>query len=266
MNGDRLGNVRLRTGRAILFLFLVVWHQANAAEPLEEVSEHVYPLDPDGSVSLQAMDGSVLLYGNERPEVSIKTIKKAYSQDRFKDININVKNTPKEVAIETSITPRKKGLGLIDRSGTVDYVVIVPQSSRISKIELVNGELLIAGVRGGSVTAHLVNGLMTVYDCFENADLATVNGRVELVYNWWEDKKFSLKISNSQGQIRTRFPPDASVRVMARTITGGIVNALAGQSNPSEPVRSLDFTTTANPATSCELNSTNGNIRVEKTY
>src|SRR5438105_6000642 len=125
---DRLNHDRLRTGAAILLLFMIIWQRANAAEALQEVTEHVYALDPDGAISIHATDGSVLLYGSERVEVSIKTIKKAYSQDRFKDINIDVKANPKEVTIDTTISPRKEGLGLTDRSGTVDYVVIVPQT------------------------------------------------------------------------------------------------------------------------------------------
>ena len=266
MSRARLHSAQFITGRAIFLLFLVLCQRANAAEVLQEISEHVYPLDSGGAISIHAIDGSVLLYAGEREDVSIKTIKKAYSQDRFKNIQIDVKATPKEVALETIIAPGKTRFGLTDRSGTVDCVIIVPQTSRVTKLEMANGEVLIAGLRGGTVTAHLVNGFMTVYDCFGNLDLTTENGRLEVVYNWSEDNKFSLRLCNSQGLIRTRFPSDASVSVKARTQTGAIVNALAGQSNLSEPVRSLEFTTAADPVTTCEIRSTNGNIRIEQTY
>jgi hypothetical protein len=266
MNGRPVRHLRLNVRPAVLVLFLVFWLKADAAEVFQEISEHVYPFDRDGAISLRATDGSILLYGSERAEVSIKTIKKAYSQARLKDINVDVKATAWEMVIETAITPRKRGFGLTDRSGTVDYVIVVPQTTRVAKLELVNGELFIAGLRGGTLTAHLLNGLMSIYDCFESLDLTTVNGRVELVYNWWENKKFALKISNSQGQIRTRFPPDASIGVTAQTITGVIVNDLTEQDTPNEPARSLKFVTGSNPATTCEINSTDGNIRIEKVY
>ena len=158
-------------------------------------------------------------------------------------------------------------MSLSDRSGTVEYIVTVPHTIRIAKLDLVNGEILVEGLRGGSATAHLVNGLLVAHNCFGDLDFILVNGRLEVAYDWWEHAKFSVKLSSSYGNISALIPNDASVRIIARTGTGRIANTFETQDEtPSERVHSLDFATEPEPGTAFEMNSTSGNIRIEKTY
>ncbi|HEX7515889.1 MAG TPA: hypothetical protein VF345_01240 [Chthoniobacterales bacterium] len=252
----------------VLVVALSVFVQnAIAVEIYEEIVEQKRVLDPEATLSIHNTDGSIQIYGGDGPEISIQAIKKAYTSDRLKSIVVDVRATTKSVAIETIFPPKKSALSLSDRSGTVDYIVTVPYTIRITKLDLVNGEVLVEGLRGGSATAHLVNGLLAAHNCFGDLDFAIVNGRLEVVYDWWENQKFSVKLSSSHGNIRALIPSDASAGITARTGTGRIANALETQKEiPNEPVHSLDFATEPEPETAFEINSTNGNIRIDKTY
>jgi hypothetical protein len=134
-------------------------------------------------------------------------------------------------------------------------------------VDLGNGEILIEGLRGGSATAHLVNGFLVAHNCFGDLDFTLVNGRLEAVYDWWEDTKFFVKLSSSHGNIRALIPSDASVGITARTGTGRIANAFEIEKEiPREPLHVLSFATEPEPETAVEINSDSGNIRIDKTY
>lgn len=250
---------------AVPLLFLVPSMAAVQIE--EEIVEQEYPVDPAATLSIQNTDGSIRVYAGNAPKVSIQAIKKAYTSDRLKSIGVSVQATPKSVAIKTILPPKKSALSLNDRSGTVDYIITVPQTMRITKLDLVNGEILIDGLLGGSAAAHLVNGWVSARNCLSDLNLAVESGRLEVEYDYWENAKFSVKLSIVHGGIRALIPSDASARIVARTATGRIENAFAPEEDEeSEPVRTVNFAIEPEPEAAFEMNATDGNITIEKPY
>src|SRR5205085_8105009 len=128
-----------------------------AGEVLEDVVERRFPLDPSGTFSLRAIDGTVEIFGSDSREVKIVATKKAFSLERLNAIVIRVDARPDAVNIETTPppTPRHR---FSDRSGTVEYTINIPQTARITRVELPNGELVIDGMRGASIAACLGRG------------------------------------------------------------------------------------------------------------
>jgi hypothetical protein len=263
---DRTPQRSVRTlAIALASLLILLAHAASAVEVLEETIEQKYVLDPDATLSISNTDGSIRIYAADTSEISIQAIKKAYISQRLEGIVVDVKATRKSIAIATTFPPRKNALS--DRSGTVEYILVVPQTIRITQLDLVNGEVLVEGLRGGSATAHLVNGWLGCHDCFGDLDLTIENGRLDVAYDWWENQKFSAKVSSTRGNIRAIIPSDASAGITARTTTGRIANALdPKKESPSESMHSLDFATGPEPESAFEINSTSGNIRIEKSY
>src|SRR5882757_9315300 len=98
---------------------------AFAIEPLEEIVEQKYDVEANATLSVANTDGSIRIYGTETPQISIQAIKKAYAPERLEKIVVEMKATRNGVAITTSFPPRKNALS--DRSGTVDYIIVVPQ-------------------------------------------------------------------------------------------------------------------------------------------
>src|SRR6476469_1446264 len=164
-----------RSLRIYLSVGLVLWalgaRSACAVELLEEIIDQKFDVDPNVTLSVQNIDGSIRVYAAEEPVVTVQAIKKAYDAERLKGILVDTKATPTGIVITTSFPPRKNALS--DRSGTVDYIIVVPQTAKITQLDLTNGEVLVEGLRnGGSAKAHLVNGWMIGYNCFGDLDLA----------------------------------------------------------------------------------------------
>jgi hypothetical protein len=239
----------------------------SAVEILQEIIEQSHVVDPNGTLSIHDTDGSIQIYGSDSPEISILAIKKAYTQDRLKSIVVDVRATPKSIEIETTTVPKKRALSLRDRSGTVEYIVTVPQTIRITRLDLVNGEILVEGLRGGSASAHVVNGVLTAHNCFGDLDFTIVRGRLEVAYDWWDNTRFVVRLSSSHGNIRAIIPSDASAGITARTETGRIENVFELRKEiPREPVHSLEFATKPTPEATFEISSASGAIRIEKAY
>jgi len=267
MNKTRLNCIRLTfCPIALVLSLLLLAHSAAAVEIFKETIEQQHVLDPGGTLSIHNADGAIRVYAGDGSEVRIQAIKRAYTSGRLKSIVVDVRATRKSITIETISPPKQGALSLSDRSGTVEYIVTVPRAIRITKLDLEKGELLVEGLRGGSATAHLVNGWLLARNCFGDLDLTIVNGRMDTAYDWWENTRFSVKLSSSHGNIRALIPSDASTRITARTETGRIANALEMQKVPGERIHALNFATESEPSSAFEINSISGDIRIEKTY
>jgi hypothetical protein len=120
------------------------------SEPLlEETLERVYTVQPNADISIQNHDGAVLVYGANTNELQVHATKKAYSRMRLKEIAINVSVQSTTVLIDTKFPPKPRW-ALFDRSGTVDYTIVVPATASISQLRLVAGEVLVDGMRGSA--------------------------------------------------------------------------------------------------------------------
>ncbi|PYL45222.1 MAG: hypothetical protein DME29_02415, partial [Verrucomicrobia bacterium] len=66
---------------AVISLFggLLFAKEGSAGEVLEDVVERRFPLDPSGTFSLRAIDGTVEIFGTDSQEVKIVAVKKAFS-------------------------------------------------------------------------------------------------------------------------------------------------------------------------------------------
>jgi hypothetical protein len=176
-----------------------------------------------------------------------------------------VKATGNSVAINTTFPPRKNAVS--DRSGTVDYILVVPQTIRITRLDLVNGEVLVEGLRGGSATAHLTNGWLAGHDCFADLVLTIGTGRLDVAYDWWENHKFSVKASSARGSIRAFLPSDSSVILNASTLTGRIANGFDPKKTTAvDVIRSVNTVIGPDAEAVIELKADDGNIRIDKSY
>lgn len=251
---------------AVAIIILLPLGRSEAApKVLEEVVEQKHAVDRDATLSIRNIDGSVRVYGGNLPEITIRAVKRAYTMERLRGLVVDVKATRSNITIETIFPPRKNTSS--DRSGRVEYTIIVPEAIRITRLDLVNGEVMVKDLRGGSATAHLVNGWLGGVNCFSELNLSIVNGRLDVAYDWWENHKFFAKASSVNGALRAILPRHGAISIRAQTGTGWIIDAFG--SNPSgsgAPLRVLERATGVMPESSIELKTTNGNIRIQKSY
>ena len=115
----------------ILLAGLVLWTgcKGSADKTPERVVEETHHLSPTGSLRIKNVDGSIRFYGSSVPDVQIKMTKKAYSVERLQAISMQVSSHPDSLSIETIFPPTEKW-SLRDRSGVVDYVIVMPEQLR----------------------------------------------------------------------------------------------------------------------------------------
>jgi hypothetical protein len=190
---------------------------------LEEVVEQVYPVEPDANISIQNQDGAIMVYGSDVNEVRVAWLKKAYSQERLKQIAIDVSSKPGAVSVTAKVPPQPKW-GLSDHSGTVDCTIIVPATASISTLDLKAGEVLLDSMRGREVHARLGDGRIFARNCFTNLDLTMNRGMLTLGYDWWEQEEFSAHVNIGQGNAWVFLPTEAGFRLLARAAHGKIAN------------------------------------------
>jgi hypothetical protein len=241
-------------------------HAAFAVEVLEEIVEQKYDVDANATLSVANVDGSIRVYAAEAPQIVIQAIKKAYTRERLQGIVVDVKANQGSVAITTTFPPRKNALS--DRSGTVDYIIVVPQTARITDLTLTNGELLVEGLRtGGSATARLVNGWLGGHNCFADLNLTVETGRLDVAFDWWETHSFSVKAASARGNVRAIFPSDASVSLNATALEGRIANGFdTNKTSAGDVIHSIATVIGTDAGAAISLEAARGNIRIEKTY
>lgn len=253
---------------AFAVLSLVLW--LNGCEPpddsgLEEVSDRRYPVDSTTpAISVTNRDGSISIYGaggNVR-EIRVETLKKAYTPERLKAISTRVTAQENSISIET-IYPPNPGGRFSDRSGTVDYVIVVPQGATISKAELANGEVLIEEVRSKEAHAQLGNGRLFIHNCFGNLDARVKTGNFALVYEWWEKSDFSIRVAVEDGNAFAYLPEEATFHLVANTVTGKIANDFEEkEQRRAESPNHIDRLVGGADKPRIEMEAQDGNVRI----
>ena len=205
---------------------LILFNGCNAAPNriFEESFERLYAVEPNTNMTVQNGDGSILLYGSSVNEMRVHAVKKAYNPERLAQIAIDVSTTPGSVTITTKFPPKPKW-GLGDRSGTVDYTIVVPASASVSQLELNAGEILLDGMRGSATRAKLDMGRMFARNCFSNKlDLTIRRGNLMLSYDWWQAEQLSAHVNISQGNAWAYLPIDAAFHMLIEAEHGKIIN------------------------------------------
>jgi hypothetical protein len=240
---------------------------ANGVETVDETFDETYTLDRDGAISIKNTDGSIRIYAADVNEVHVHALKRAYTAERVNAIEIVADATRKTLSIDTRYPP-KSGALFADKSGTVDYTLIVPMRANIAACDLSAGEILVEGLQEGSAKAHLVNGWLSAHNCFVDVDVSIVNGKLDLAYDWWRDgKSFSANGTSVNGTVRALIPPDGSLAISAASQNGKIANNFDdSDSNAVANTSSIETVIGAGKSATMSLRSSNGNIRIDKSY
>jgi hypothetical protein len=263
----RLATISRRNLRLILAASLLSLTGCGSAtnRTLNETFEQFYAIEPTANVSVKNGDGVVRVYGSRANDMRVQAIKRAYTAERLKQIVVNVSVGPGSASIETSFPP-KPTWGLLDRSGTVEYTIVVPQTANISRLELGNGELLVEGMRGQSLHAELESGRILARNCFSNAVFSVSRGTLTLAYEWWEPDKILIRANVAHGNALAYLPGTAAFHLIAETPHGKIANDFAERGERRAKVISkVDTLVHEGGEALTKLQAAEGNIKVVRT-
>ena len=236
----------------------------DGGEVLEDVVEKRFPLDPSGTVSLRAIDGIVEIYGTDSREVTISATKKAFSPERLNAIAIHVDARQDAIDIETTPPPEPQH-HFLDRSGTVEYTINVPQTARIARVELPHGELVIEGMRGASIFADLGSGQLLTRNCFCDQTVRVKQGGLNVVFDWSEKRPCTIDAVIEDGNALARIPQDASFQLHAVAREGHVWSDFSPiEKRVRRDLSELSETIGHSPATKLNFRAESGNIHISE--
>jgi len=260
----RLASHTCYTALALLALFSDT-PALNAAEILEEIIERDYPIDTTAKFSLKNAEGMVLIYGADIKEMKVQAIKKAYTKDRLSKINVDISVRPDAVTINTAYPPKPKW-GLRDRSGTVDYVIILPWFCDVENVELGTGEMLIEGMRGNEVHAQLGNGRLFGHNCFTDLHLSLGAGGMDVQYDWWETHEIGLDAKIAEGNTRLFIPSDAQFQLRAEALDGHVFSDFTNKEDRHRGGQTkLELSVGDAPNAQMKVQATEGSVKIMET-
>lgn len=253
-------NFRRALSSLLVISFFILSSCGDEGEPIKEkILEKQIEFAPGGRIEVKNMDGSIHVYGSTLPGVHLQARMRAYSAERLAGLKVEIAQGGGTLSVHSVFPPtRKWGLG--DRSGTIDYTLIVPQETTAIDLTLVDGEMSLKDLRGGRTRATLVNGRIGANNCFADVDLRSTNGNIDFYFNWWEQGAWRYRGQIVNGGVGLLVPLGAAVKVRARTAQGGILGSLV--KNQSTRGQTLEATLGQNAQATVEIISENGNIRL----
>lgn len=244
--------------RLLLASLLLV--TAASARVTEKFSQ-TYPLTADGSLSLSNLNGDVSIETWDRDEVAIEAEKIASNDGNLARIRIAVDHSPGRIAIKTEVERKKFFFWVIGRA-EVRYRLKVPARATLRKIDVVNSDVRITGLRGyadvesvnGSIEADglsgggrfetvngSINARFSTVSPGDRISLATINGSCTAVLP--ADAAFALKAGSLNGRVHCDFPISIGKTGrshLAGSVNGGGATLMLDSVNGSLSVRKSD--------------------------
>jgi hypothetical protein len=189
-----------------------------------------YPLDADGTFSLQNTNGIVRVTTWSKPGVEIKAVKSASRESDLERLEIKISADPRSVSVET-IYPRRPLL-----RAKVTYEISVPEGVRLDRVRTTNGNIELTGrysdVRAGTTNGDIrcdsvvgaldlstTNGSIKAQDVVGRVKVGTTNGGVTLGLR---DIKDTIEAGTTNGSITLRVQGDLNADLTARTTNGRV--------------------------------------------
>lgn len=227
-----------------------------------EVFEHVYKIDPTARLTIRNLRGSISIRGADTTDLWLQATKKAVNQEQLKDTTVSVEAEGSAVSISTSVLPQKKRT-VVGGTGSVDYVLVVPRTVKIARLDLDDGKVLVEGMEGEDVRANVVDGDLTVRDCCGNVHLGIANGDLALSYEHCSRQTFVADAQVMHGNARISVPRGAAFHVRAETDTGRIVNDFTDMVDVNgRSVQKIDMSVGRNARSQLSLRVTSGDIKI----
>jgi hypothetical protein len=245
----------------ILAALLCFSENAFAEQPLQMQTENFFSLPLDGTITIDHGDGSIHIFGWYQPRVRLATLRKAYTKARLSQIEVATIAKPASLDIRT-IIPKAPGF-FADRSGTIDYTLNVPETARLN-LKLGNGEISLQGLRGGNAAIDFMNGRLLAINCFAKVRAHSVNGVMEVFFEWWENLPATFNYVLERGRIGARLPAVAQFRADAATASGGIENGFGFKKTYPGNGEALKASTATSPSISLFLRTGGGNISIDR--
>lgn len=178
-----------------------------------------YPLAADGTVHLENINGDIDIVAWDKAEVSLEAEKKGRTDEDLKRVTIEIDSSPARLSIKTKYA-KKSGWFSGSVNASVRYRLMVPVGASLRKIDSVNSEISVTGVRG-TVDLDTVNGSITATGLAADACLDSVNGSLRAEFASL-DGVTKVKLDSVNGRASVTLPKGAGARIDADSVNGRV--------------------------------------------
>ncbi len=172
---------------------------------------------PHGTVSIENVNGRIIIEAWDRNAYAIEGEKKAKSEEDLELIDLQTDVERDHIHLKVKLAKKKGWFSWGNVDGQVDITVKVPATARIKDVSTVNGGVKLTGL-SGEVHASTVNGGVAAHNLSGSASLRTVNGGVVAEFDELSSDA-RLDLTTVNGGIKLRLPADAGA-----TLHGSVVN------------------------------------------
>ena len=235
---------------------------ARNAEVAQEVTDQDFALDADATVRIVDPCGSISIRGTDLPGLHLRTTRKAGSSEQLKNIGVTISAEHDDFAIKTTLL-RQKGKPFFGGGDSVDYELSVPRTVKIERLEIDQGNVSLEGLENGQVRANVVDGRLSVRDCYGDVRVSVQNGALDLTYDRPETPASTITARVLSGSARLTISRDSAFRVQAESPGGTVTNSLSAlvQVNGGYS-RKVNFSNGIPPRSEIQLKVVNGNISI----
>jgi len=189
-----------------------------ARATVTETVNKAFPLAPGGVVHLDNVNGDIGIVAWDKAEVSIVAEKRAKTEEDLHKVAIEIDSAPEKLNIHTKY--EKSGWFHSSVNASVRYKLMVPAGAQLHKIDAVNSDITVTGVRG-SVNLATVNGRITATALAADARLESVNGSLSAEFASLDGVQ-KVKLDSVNGRASIVLPKGAGARIDADSVNGGI--------------------------------------------
>lgn len=200
---------------ALVLSSLVLAAAAHAA--VTESFKQNYPLAADGTIHLENVNGDIDIVAWDKAEVSLEAVKKGKTDADLAKVTLEIDSSPAKLSIKTKYA--KSGwFGNVNAS--VRYRLMVPAGVSLEKIDAVNSNITVTGVRG-PVNLDTVNGRITATGLASDARLDSVNGGLNAEFASVDGVR-EVKLDSVNGRATITLPKGAGARIDADSVNGSV--------------------------------------------
>jgi DUF4097 and DUF4098 domain-containing protein YvlB len=248
---------------ALPFLAVLAIGPVRADEhPFKEPFSRSGPFRADGRVTLENVNGGIVIETWDRNEIRIEGEKSARTEEELKLIELTMEVSESRADIKVRLPKRRSGwFGNDSVRGGVKFKLTIPANAALERIKTVNSSVEIQGVRG-PLDAETVNGRIRAHDLGGNARLRTVNGQLEASFVDVPAGR-DLSFNTVNGSIRVTLPANAGFELRTSVVNGHVDCAF-----PLEMQGRIDRKRVSGKVgdgrAALAASSVNGSIRIEK--
>ncbi|MBA4137122.1 MAG: hypothetical protein C0518_07385 [Opitutus sp.] len=191
---------------------------SSAAAKATENFSQTYPFEANGAVSLSNINGDVEIVAWDKNEISVVAEKIASDEAGLKRMQIVIEHSPAHLVIKTEYEKKWKFWG--NYRAEVRYKLMVPAGVTLEKIDVVNSDVTVRGVRG-FVNLDSVNGTIEAEGLTAGGRFDTVNGSIRAAFDKISASD-KIVLDTVNGSCSLTLPANAAFDLNADSVNGSI--------------------------------------------